>query len=101
MPVLDRLAIFILSCWGVTNVVAGSKLIRPIRDRLKPVPFLGDMLPCYMCAGWWVGAGLSAIGLGPGDLPNYVFTIIRDGFISSGTCWIIHVVLTKLGSDQL
>jgi len=102
MPVSEDLIAFILLCWGITNVLVNSKLFKPLRDRLQPVPFIGQMSHCTMCMGWWVGLAVSALGMDVTDIGyDYRLEYVADAFVSSGTCWIIHVVLVKLGSDKL
>jgi hypothetical protein len=122
VPVSDRLIIFSMVVWGLTNVVSGSSLVAPIRDWLssrKSTTFLGKLANCYMCSSFWLGTLVSSLGYGvcnelrkmyDGDwcdsVPEVqqgwlVVDTVMDGFIASGTTWIIFVVLVKLGSEEL
>lgn len=106
MPVLERLVILVLVVWGTTNVVSGSKLVKPLRDRLQHFsPALGTLAKCYMCAGFWIAIGWSFLGLGVCnqfrlfELQSFgnVIGVIADGMMGSGTTWILFVVLARLG----
>jgi hypothetical protein len=105
--------------WGVTMIVTTSKLFAPLRDRLPrtcgmknhvtPRTFLGSLLACPMCFGWWVGAGFAALGYTPVVivtpwLPGWAqlgLTIVSAGAAASAVCWTWHVVNVRLGSLDL
>lgn len=112
----DRLVVFCALCWGITNVVSGSKLTEPIRDWALCPKSIKAVLNCYMCTAFWVGvfvSGLFTSQLGVcSSLPLfsiqgmpvvYVATmgVFLDGFIASGAAWIMFVVLEKLGASNL
>ena len=102
MPISGDLIAFVLVCWGITNILVNSKLFKPLRDRLKPVPFLGQMIYCTMCMGWWVGLAVSCLGMNITEVSyDYRLEFIADAFVSSGTCWIIYVALARMGSMEL
>lgn len=96
--------------FGITLIITGSKITRPVR-MMDPT----GLLKCPMCTGWWIGLLLSIlfnIGIFPAMnsyAPN-VGEAIRlpipwgafgNAFSASGWCWVIHVVLTRLGADKL
>ena len=117
--------------YGVTLVVTGSKLTRSFRRLLKPLTddskpqsatnpalyrgkvqtFFGTLFECPMCMGFWVGLGLSLVGLHPAQivldpsvLPPSVERLIihlADGAASITACWGIHVALYRLGAQDL
>ena len=89
--------------YGVTLVVTGSSIFRPIRQL-----DLSGLLKCPMCTGWWVGFGLSLYSLGPAsgyvwhtNMPQLLLTMLFNAFSASGWCWAVHVVLMRLGADKL
>ena len=106
MPVLERLMVFVLVVWGTTNILSGSKLLKPLRDwLLHSMRWLGELVDCYMCTGFWVGLSWSFLGLGTCNelrfYPVDLIGLVADGCLASGTTWIIFVVLEKLGAAKL
>jgi hypothetical protein len=83
---MEDLIIWILVCYGITNGVTGSTLTYPIRQKAKKIHTkLGDLLECPMCFGFWAGLFVSLLWLSPTN------NLFLDCFISSGTCWLIHL----------
>ena len=86
-----------LIVFGVTLVVTFSKIAAPIR-KIWPA-----LLHCPLCFGWWVGLGLGYImqlGPAPSSWP-LPLAALADAFASSAVCWTWHVVLVRLGADEL
>jgi hypothetical protein len=54
-----------------------------------------------MCLGFWVGIGWFLLGLKPVVGFDAFTTALISGSIASGSCWIIRVILARLGEDQL
>jgi hypothetical protein len=56
-----------------------------------------------MCFSFWVGIAFGIRGIGPGQfLPlSLIERILSDGCAASAACWIIHVLLVRLGSEKL
>lgn len=104
---LERLIIFILVVWGMTNIISGSYIFQPLRDWLKDVRVLGRLLPCYMCTGFWVGLMVSLIDHISRNQFREIGSVLAvkeifyDGCIGSGTTWILFVILARLGSREL
>lgn len=101
------LVIYVLICWGLTNVITKGKIFEPIRNFFFDTPklhFLSDLFNCPMCLGFWIGIGLSLLLYSP--TAHYlsiipIISAVADGFISSGTCWIIYCLLHKTGCYDL
>lgn len=89
-----------LVTYGITLVITGSKVAAPLRRLFSFSETLSHFLTCPMCVGFWVGVALTAFGLGPlsGSLP---VAAILNGFASSALCWSAHVVLARLGAEDL
>lgn len=108
---LFLLLIFILSCYGISNMVVYSNgpfhifiKWREISEKISPM--FGELFSCMMCFPFWAGVLLSSIDLfliksvsfTPlnillGNSNNWLimlFILIMDGSISSGSVWIIH-----------
>ena len=94
-----------LLVYGITLIVTGARITGWIRTYLlvhAPSSF-SHFLFCPMCVGWWVGLFISFFGIGPSRVyvSNPFAFHIFDAFCSSAVCLIIHVILTKFGSQDL
>jgi hypothetical protein len=90
-----------LASFGVTNIVTGGIIFKWLRDMLKPIPLIGTLIKCPMCLGFWVGIGWCLLGLSPMNGLGFFVDLMMAGFIASGSCWIIRVILFNLGEDDL
>lgn len=66
--------------------------------------YLGRLVRCHACLGFWVGVSLSLIGLG--SISEYVdlsfpLDVVGDGFLVSGTNFFVWLVLRRLGAEEL
>ena len=94
---IEDLLVWILVCYGITNVVTGSTIMAPVRQKSQKIhKKLGELLECPMCFGFWVGVAVSLLWASPTGLGESVFLgpvwyhYILDGFLASGTCWLFH-----------
>jgi hypothetical protein len=55
-----NLVLLVLASYRLTHLVVFDSITEPIRNRLAPVPFVGELVSCYWCAGVWVSAALLA-----------------------------------------
>jgi len=123
------LLLWMLVTYGVADVVAKSRVGAPLRRRFpvrvedgpgpddKRVTF-AHLVHCPKCVGWWVALGLTPLHLGPAEaLPAQVVLStmapmasaivmlalrgLLNAFAGAALCWIIHVILCKLGAEQL
>lgn len=99
-----RLLVFILAVYGAAAAVTVLRAGAPIR-------WIGSKLgeeargftSCPACVGFWLGCAMSAfVFTGPALSTNICSGIdwslvVVDGLLSCGTCWIIHVLLVRLG----
>lgn len=97
-----EIIIFLLACYGTTNIIVSSKIFKPLRDWLDELPsrwkMFSTLIHCPLCLAFWVGifwylCGLMAI--------RASFAFVAAGAVSSGFTWIIRVILYKLGEDDL
>jgi hypothetical protein len=59
---LFSLLLFVLVSVGITNVVVNSKVLEFFREFITSnSSFLGEMLECMMCSGFWVGIIISCL----------------------------------------
>jgi uncharacterized membrane protein len=98
---MTNLICFILSCYGVTNIVTSGKIFKWLRDLLCPIPVLGYWIMCPMCLSVPVGIGWFLLGLSPQIDAPFLVSAAACGMISSGSCWILRVALHRLGEDEL
>lgn len=95
------LIVFLLASYGVTNIVVSGKIFEPVRKALSPVPVLGYWIKCPMCFSVPVGVGWALLGVFPrGGVPMWV-DLAAAGAIASGFCWMMRVLLYRLGEDEL
>lgn len=76
---------WILVSFGITTIISTSKIFKPVRkfigDRSR---FLGELLSCSMCTGFWVGVFLSLTYYSPTG------NIFFDACVSSACCWLLY-----------
>ena len=117
------LILFFLACFGVTNIITGGKIFEPLRKSLAriaaPVVIfecgeeqvtrpanifwrsLAYWIKCPMCIGVPVGVSWRLIGLFPNTSLGFWRELVIAGFVSSAVCWVMRVVLARLGEDLL
>lgn len=89
-----------LVVFSTTLLVTQSLIFRPLRRRLELASYwLGKLVHCPMCFGFWAGAFWHLVGAPmPAEGPLW---LLRSAIASSGVCWVFHVVLVHLGADDL
>lgn len=103
-----------LVVYGVALVITSSTLFAPLRRLIGSLhPMLDKLVGCMMCVGFWWGFFLSLVvdaGISrflPGAIPDnnrWAMRSVRavlDGAAASGLCWVMRVVMVKLGEDEL
>jgi hypothetical protein len=97
-----QLTVFLLVCLGTTNILATSRLLAGLRRRLERRSALaGYWARCPMCMGVPVGMAWNLVGLDLGLDVTRVVEVLVAGAVSSGWCWVLHVVLQRLGAGEL
>lgn len=101
-----------LAVYGLTLIITGSRIMEPLR-RLgrKASDLLGYFLGCPMCMGFWISALLSLAGLplftrcDSGSLlvnvASAALAFSLNGAAGAALSWTAHVVLAKLGAEEL
>lgn len=99
---MKSLLVFLLASYGVTNIVTAGRLFAGMRDALaRRVPALGYWIRCPMCFGFAAGVFWAACGLWPATAAPAALDWLAAGAASSGWCWVVRVVLHRLGEDAL
>jgi hypothetical protein len=95
-----NILIYLLAVYGATNILVASKITKPFRQWISDRnTWLGYLVNCFMCTGFWMGIALFLCGL-KFNLDTRVDWLIL-GCAGSGWCWIVRVVLNKLDEDSL
>lgn len=119
---LVSLIIFFLSCYGGANGIVYSRLLQPIRlwiiysswkmnenDQLTVAiqrtswiaKFMGKLIQCPLCVGFWLGIIYSLGIYSPcANTMWYPWTfnpvaLVFDGFLGSASAWIMHLIFLK------
>jgi len=67
------------------------------------------MIRCPKCVGWWAAGALTLLHLGPAEaLPQcdsmaeaLLLRMALNAFAGAAWCWAVHVVLCKLGAEEM
>lgn len=104
MPFLTA-ALFIFSIYGLANAIAVLKIGRYFigtfenRKFLGRIPYVGDLFYCPPCLAFWIGMGVSRLGLSPAAFVLGIWwkVMIVDGLFASGVIYLLHLVAERLG----
>ena len=55
--------LFAFGCIGITSIIVDGEIFRTVREYLKKISpnFIGKLLSCYQCSGFWVGIILGSL----------------------------------------
>lgn len=87
---------FILCCYGLTQILVYGKIL----DRIRPTQgWMGQLLSCSMCTGFWVGFVLWGINRFTTlfIFDNSILTGFLLGCLSSGTSYILCQIIGDEG----
>ena len=87
---------FVLTCYGLTQILVYGSIFNGFRPKHG---FLGDLLKCPMCTGFWVGALVFLISPCT-ELFTFEYNIINMllcGWLSSGTSYVLCTVFGDEG----
>ncbi|MEN6367635.1 MAG: hypothetical protein ABFC88_12545 [Thermoguttaceae bacterium] len=57
-----NLILFTLAVIGMTHIIVDSEIMEPVHDWVsKRCTFIGKIMDCYQCAGFWCGLFLSPL----------------------------------------
>ena len=82
---------FILSAYGLTQILVYGKIFNKIRPTDG---WLGELLSCPMCTGFWVGVFLWAVNSSTTlfSFDHSLITGILLGCVSSGTSYVLNML---------
>lgn len=89
--------IWFFTMYGIVNGVINSTLIQPTVYKLlasqnKAINYIGQLLWCPMCLGFWVGGFLGYFWISPTNIFLFGYLPLADAFIGSGLCWFAHCI---------
>lgn len=93
---------FILTGYGLTQLLVYSSIFKRPRNFIKEKSdFLGELVHCPMCTGFWVGAFLFCINPFT-ELFNFEINFVNFfvcGWLGSGTSYIMNMVFSDKGMN--
>ena len=115
------LLLWMFVVYGIADVIAKARIGAPLRRRFPlhsyrdgpgpddQVVTFAHLIRCPKCVGWWAAGALTLLHLGPAEaLPAFgsaAATLLLRGvlnaFAGAAWCWAVHVVLCKLGAEEL
>ncbi|QDP62109.1 MAG: hypothetical protein GOVbin1807_108 [Prokaryotic dsDNA virus sp.] len=90
---------FILTAYGLTQILVYSKIFEKIRPARDQYGLIGYMANCSMCMGFWVGVFLFLIN-GFTELFTFDYNVINAficGCVSAGTSYLISMLVDDSG----
>ena len=94
-----ELLYFILSAYGLTQILIFGSIFNNIRPQKKWLYGFGKLFHCPMCMGFWVGIFLFGIN-GYTELFTYDYSVATAfilGCLSSGTSYLLSVLVNDFG----
>jgi len=95
-----ELLYFILTSWGLTQILVYGSIFENQRQLIEQKSvWLGTLIRCPMCTGFWAGTFLFGIN-GLTELFNFEYNIANlliSGCISSATSYALNVVIGDNG----
>lgn len=98
--------LFIMLCYGITNILVFGSIFQSIRDFLNKYnpSFLGKLFGCPMCMSAWIGFLISYLFINlnlPTPMTSYgvqnaYLGLFLDGCLVSGCVWLIHTLQEAL-----
>ena len=98
------LLVFILVCYGISNIVIYGSIFKSFREYWEIVSpdFFGKLFSCMIClptyVGFFISIGAHTTGLiqfspfGNLGLDIPLIAIFLDGCLASGSVWLIHTL---------
>jgi hypothetical protein len=88
---LPVLLTYILGVYGISWIITRSQLVKPLREKLDPKTFLGELVRCIVCTGTWVGMGVAFLSRWTclGSLVSSPLDIPLWGGVAAACCWLI------------
>lgn len=92
------LVIFILAIYGISNGATVLKARVITRALLGHIPVVRGIAYCPACFAFWAAVAASIFALSPSSavIENRWAAALFDGFIGSGSTWILHTIQERL-----
>ena len=95
-----ELLYFILASWGMTQILVYGTIFENQRDWImEKSDWLGTLIHCPMCTGFWVGVFLFCISRHTElfTFEQSIANLFICGWVSSGTSYIMNVLFCDNG----
>tara|TARA_Y100001938_G_scaffold144688_1_gene219778 strand:+ start:423 stop:872 length:450 start_codon:yes stop_codon:yes gene_type:complete len=93
---------FVLTGYGLTQLLVYGSIFKKQREFIKSKSeFLGELVHCPMCTGFWVGSFLLCINPFT-ELFNFDVNLVNFlicGWLGSGTSYIMNMVFSDKGMN--
>ena len=90
---------FILAAYGLTQILVCGSLFNKIRPSKEWLRGFGKLFHCPLCMGFWVGVLLFCIN-DHTELFTFEYSVFNAfilGSLSSGTCYLLSVLINDFG----
>ena len=91
---------FILASWGMTQIIVYGSIFESLREWISERSFwLGTLIHCPMCTGFWAGVFLFGIN-GFTELFNFEYNIANLfilGCLASATSYALNTIVSDGG----
>jgi len=101
-----ELLVFILICYGASNIMVFSSLFEKWRlfwNKISP-NFFGDLFECMICLPFWWGVILSLAVYSPSAIyvgaEYIILAAFLDGCLASGSVWFLHTIQEYMEPDE-
>lgn len=94
-----ELLYFVLSAYGMTQIIVYGSIFNKIRPSKESLYGLGELFHCPMCMGFWVGVFLWAISPYTSlfTFEYHLLTGFLLGCLSSGTSYVLNMLFGDKG----
>ena len=98
------IVLYLLSVWGLTHILVSGKIFENFRNwcHIK-IPFIGKMLDCYQCTGFWASIFLYflfgdfvPIIRNEFEFLKYIFEPFIWGLIGSGVTSYLSILFSLI-----
>jgi len=100
MSYVTDLITWILATFGLATIIVNSTIMAPVRARVEKIsPFLGKLVNCILCTGFWSGVFWSSMYWNPFSA-QYASCFFMDaifaGCVGCASTWLIYLKVFPL-----
>lgn len=94
MSYLVNVLVWMLATFGLATIIVNSTIMAPFRDRVGKIsPFLGKLVNCILCTGFWSAVFWSSLYWNPFTQysPFGVLDLLFAGCVGCASTWLIYL----------